>query len=124
MERKQTLNESSGKQISDLEALLILMNKLLEDKLEQKPKAGITLAKGQPNERRLRYTEARSILRQLEAYFGVKGCFSMGVCQTCFSLNSVGHGNPAFGTCQKSGKDCHIWDSCPQHSEKGGGYGL
>lgn len=123
MKRITTLNEDKGKALSDLEALIIVMNKLLEDKIEEKPKAGITLAKGQPNERKIRYTEARKILRRLEFYFGSKGCFSLGVCQTCSSLDQSAHGNKAFGTCKKKDKHCHIWDSCPEHSKQGGGHG-
>lgn len=122
--RKSTLNEDKGKQISDLEALLIVMNKLLDDKLEQKPKAGITLAKGKKNERRFRYSEAKAVLQQLESYFGIRGCLSIGVCATCSSLDQRPHANKAFGTCKRSGKMCHIWDSCPDHSKDGGGYGV
>lgn len=124
MARITTLNEDKGKQISDLEAILILMDKLLSDKLEQKPKAGITLAKGKPNERRLRYTEAMLILRRLRSYFGIKGCLSLGVCQTCTQLDQRAHANKAFGTCKRNGKHCHIWDSCPDHSTEGGGFGV
>lgn len=124
MDRKPTLNEEKGKIISDLEALLILMNKLLDDKLEQKPKAGITIAKGQPNEYRLRYKDAKSILKQMESYFGVRGCTSIGVCGTCIYFNPRPHANPAFGTCAKGQITRHRWDSCDQHSKEGGGYGV
>lgn len=124
MSRKPTINEEQGKQISDLEALLIMMDKLLSDKLEQKPKAGITLAKGKPSERRLRYSEAVAVLGQLKSYFGIKGCLSIGVCQTCTSLDQRANGNKAFGTCKRSGKHCHIWDTCPEHSKEGGGFGV
>lgn len=123
MPRTTTLNEDKGKQISDLEALLIMMDKLLADKLEQKPKAGITLAKGKPSERRVKYTQARKFLRTLEDYFGSRGCLSMGVCQTCTQLDQRANGNKAFGTCKRTGKPCHVWDTCPEHSKKGGGYG-
>lgn len=123
MGRKTTLNEDLGCALSDLEALLIMMGKLLDDKIAEKPKAGITLAKGKKNERRLRYTEARVILRQMQDYFGIKGCMSLGVCDTCTSFDQRGHGNKAFGTCRKNGSLCHRWDSCPNHSKDGGGYG-
>lgn len=59
MSRKTTINEESGKQISDLEALFIVMNKLMDDKIEEKPNAGITIAKDRKNERRIRYTKAK-----------------------------------------------------------------
>ena len=124
MERKKTLNEDKGKTLSDLEAVLIMVNKLLDDKIEEKPKAGITLAKGQPNERRLRYSEARAILRKLENFFEIKGCLSFGVCETCLHLDQAAHGNKAFGTCKKDRSYRHIWESCSEHSREGGGHGL
>lgn len=125
MGRRTTLNEDKGRQISDLEALIITMGKLIEDKLEQKPNAGITIAKGKPNERKYRYSEALRDLRVLEGYFGIRGCMSLGVCQTCSSLNINSSATDAFGVCRKSGgKAVHVWDSCDQHSKKGGGYGL
>lgn len=123
MPRKETINEQNGKEISDLEALLIVMNHLLENKLKEKPAAGITLAKGKPNERRVRYKDARALLRGLEGYFGSRGCISIGVCETCLSLSRNGHGSPYFGTCNKTGKLKHVWDTCLEHSKEGGGYG-
>lgn len=124
MTRKETLNESKGKQISDLEAFLIIAEKLLDDKLQERPKAGLTLAKGKPNERKVRYTEAKETLFELRYFFEMKGCMSFGVCETCRSLDQKSHGNQAFGTCRKSKDVKHIWDTCSEHSREGGGYGL
>jgi hypothetical protein len=124
MPRKETLNEIKGKKISDLEAFLIIAEKLLEDKLQEKPKAGVTLAKGKPNERKVRYTEARETLNELKYFFEMKGCMSFGVCGTCRSLDQRSHGNTAFGTCRKTKSVQHIWDTCAEHSKEGGGYGL
>ena len=124
MERRETLNEDRGTTVSDLEALIIVIGRLLDEKLEQKPKAGITIAKGKNNERRIRYSEAKVLLDRLENYFQSKGCFSIGVCQTCASLNQSAHGNKAFGTCVKTGKSCHVWESCSDHSKSGGGFGV
>lgn len=123
MSRKETLNEHKGNQISDLEALFIVMNKLMDDKIEEKPNAGITIAKDRKNERRIRYTKAKRLLLHLEHYLGQKGCFSIGVCETCTSFDCAGHGNRAFGTCHKNGDYKHRWDTCTSHSKDGGGYG-
>lgn len=122
--RDITLNEQSGRQISDLEALIIVMDKLLSDKLEQKPKSGITIAKGKINERKFRYTDAMDALRCLKYYFGDKGCFSCGVCETCKYFDPKGHANEFFGTCTRESKPCTKWDTCQRHSKKGGGYGI
>lgn len=120
-----TLNEEKGKQISDLEALLILINKLIDDKIYQKPKAGIILAKGKPNERRFRFTEAKKTMSKMEGYFGFKGCISIGVCETCTCFDQGGSSTKVFGVCTKKARETrHCWDTCPEHSKEGGGYGV
>lgn len=114
--RITTLNEDKGKQISSLEALLIVMDKLIEDKLEQKPNAGITIAKGKPNEKRIRYNQVRHLFRAFRAYFEKRGCMSIGICETCaYYKNSV---------CSKDKKPKDPWDTCYQHSLNGGGHGI
>lgn len=122
--RVKGINEVKGKTISDLEAILVVFHKLLDDKLEEKPTAGITLAKDQKNEKKVRYSDVKVWLNELTDFFVVRGCFSIGVCDTCTNLNKAPHANKAFGTCKLTGKTCHIWDTCPQHSKKGGGYGV
>lgn len=123
-ERIKGINEVKGKNISDLEALLVVMYKAIDDKVQDKPGAGITLAKGQKNERKVKYKDAKTDLQKLVDYFAQKGCFSFGVCETCTSFDTRGHENKCFGTCALNGKTCHIWNTCQQHSKKGGGYGL
>lgn len=123
MSRITTLNEDKGKQISDLEALMIIMDKLIGDKLEENPKAGLIIAKGKPNERKIRYHEAKTLLQGLEGYFGQKGSFSLGVCATCTKFDTRSHGTAWFGTCQTSGALVHEWDGCLKHSVEGGGHG-
>jgi hypothetical protein len=123
MERTPTLNETKGRQLSNLEALLILTDKMLCKKLEEKPKAGVTLCKGQPNERKLSYREAQGYLQALRDYFGALGCFSLGVCETCTRYTPDPSGSP-FGSCRTGGNMVHKWHSCDRHSKEGGGYGL
>lgn len=124
MPRQTTINEDKGKTISDLEALMVIMEKLLDEKIAAKPKAGITLAKGLPNERKIRYSEAKSILKYLAVHFGTQGCFSFGICATCTSFDSTSPENEFFGTCGKTGELCTEWHTCYEHSVTGGGYSL
>lgn len=123
-ERMTTLNEDKGKVISDLEALLIVMERLLTAKLEQKPNAGITLAKGQPNERKFSYKEAKKVLSALAQYAGVKGMISIGICQTCTHFDSRAYDTRTMGTCSLSRKTVHCFDTCSCHSKEGGGFGV
>lgn len=120
--RITTLNEDKGKVISDLEALLCVLDKLMAEKIEVKPKAGITLAKGKPNERKIKYSEAMTFLRQLNSFFGLSGAISFGTCQTCTFWNNKGSSTGFYGSCNGKGK--HAFDSCLKHSKEGGGYGL
>lgn len=124
MERITTLNEDKGCVISDLEALFVVIEKLFHDKLEEKPKAGITLAKGKPNERKIRYKEASKLFTELRAYFELKGAVSIGNCQTCTLWKNNGSGTGFYGTCTKNNTSKHAFDNCLSHSTKGGGYGV
>lgn len=117
------INEDKGLMVSDLEAMLIVMYKLISDKLEEKPKAGITLAKGKKNEKKVRYKGVKEDLLALIDFCSAKGMLSIGVCETCKSYSTSGHASKNFGTCKKTGKQCHRWDTCKEHSKKGGGYG-
>lgn len=123
MARITTLNEDKGNTISDLEALFIVLKKCVNDKVTAGSPSGMVLARGQKNERKIKYTEAQKLLAELESYFGVRGCFSLGICDTCSFFNQAGHGNKAFGTCQRSDRMVHRIDSCVNHSRDGGGFG-
>lgn len=122
MGRKLTsVNYDKGLPLNDLETLLLVCERLVRAKLDSNPKAGIILAKGKPNERRVRYSEAYELLVGLSDYFGIKGAFSLGTCDSCTNFKRS-RSNPAFGKCKaKSGDSAsvHQWDSCPGH--KGGG---
>jgi len=122
MGRKLTsVNYDKGLPLNDLETLLLVCERLVQAKLNNNPKAGIILAKGKPNERRARYSEAYDLLVGLSDYFGIKGAFSLGTCDSCTNFKRS-RSNPVFGKCKaKSGDSAsvHKWDSCPGH--KGGG---
>lgn len=49
----KSLNLKLGKHINELEALYIALDKLVDEKLKDNPKAGLIIAKGQPNETRV-----------------------------------------------------------------------
>jgi hypothetical protein len=117
----KNLNESKGTTINELEAFLIVCEKLLEDKVKAGEK-GIIIAKGKPNQIKISYKRALKILGSLRALFGLRGCFSFGICKTCTQFDSSQSGTKDFGNCQ--GKRVHKYDSCSNHSKQGGGFGL
>ena len=117
-----SLNLKKGKTISELEALFIAVDKLIDEKLEQNPKAGIIIGKGQSNEVRIRYVKLKKRLEILHKFFALKGCFSYGVCQTCSKFNTTSSSTKEFGVCQN--RTVHCYDTCSEHSKIGGGFGV
>ena len=119
-----TLNEHNGGTISDLELTLTAVKKLLRKRLEENPKAGLVMSRGKKNEARMRYRDMAKVIESLEAKLSLEGCFSMGVCKTCKKFNPKVSGKGCFGSCGNSDKLVHEYDSCADHSKKGGGYGV
>lgn len=117
-----SLNEDRGTTISELEVTLIAMRKLIKQKLEANPKAGMLIAKGKPNEARLRYRDMLRVLDSIEAKFGISGGLSLGICKTCGRFNPNVSGRGCFGAC--GNKIVHEYDSCEKHTREGGCYGL
>lgn len=124
MKRQQILNEEKGKHISDLEAFLSVARKLIIDRIEENPKAGIILAKGNKNERKVRYSDALRYADSLESFLGTRGMFSIGVCQTCKYLDRKPIPDSYYGKCKIHKITVHEYESCLEHSKEGGGYGV
>lgn len=117
-----SLNVTKGATISDLEGLLTATRKLLKDRISDSPKAGLVIAKGKPNEAKFRYVDLLLVLDSLEAKLSMEGCLSLGVCKTCGKFNPKVSGRGCFGAC--GDKIVHEYDSCGNHTKKGGCYGL
>lgn len=117
-----SLNENLGTTINELEVMFSGLEKLLDKRIEENPKSGYIMAKGKPNEVRMRYTEMKHVLSKMRDYFEIKGCMSLGICKTCTNFNSKHSSVGYFGLCR--GKDTkHEYDTCSQHSYTGGGFG-
>ncbi len=118
----KSLNEDKGTTISELEVTLIAMKRLLKKRVEDNPKAGMIVAKGKPNEVRVRYRDMLRVLDSLELKLSQEGCLSFGVCKTCGRFNPKTSATGSLGTC--GSKVVHEYDSCEKHTKKGGGFGL
>lgn len=116
------LNADKGVTISELEGLLIAIRKLLKDRVKDNPNAGLILAKGKPNEARFRYADLIPVLDSLKLKLSQQGCLSFGVCKTCGKFNPRVSGTGHLGAC--GDKIVHEYDSCGNHTKKGGCYGL
>lgn len=117
-----SLNADKGKTVSELEAMFIALEKLLDKQIESGEGKGIIIAKGKPNEVRVKYTDVKKTLKKMNDYFGIKGAMSFGICKTCTSFDNRGSSVGYFGNCR--GKTVHEYETCSQHSREGGGFGL
>lgn len=117
-----SLNQTQGTTINALELALYMAEKSMNKVVQENPKAGLIVAKGQENEARLRYTEAIQVMKMVKDYFASKGCFSFGICLNCAKFKNTGTTPKYFGHCGE--KSVHAFDTCPQHSKRTGGFGL
>lgn len=118
----KSINLEQGKSLNELEAFFLVVDKLIDEKLEQHPNTGIIFAKGEDNEARIKYRDVKKTLTTLYKFFAIKGCFSLGICKVCKKFDSSSSSTKEFGKCQ--GIQKHCYDSCANHSKTGGGYGL
>ena len=111
---------------NELEMTLKIALKAIDQMIEQKPKGGLIINKGQNTEAKLSYKEARLCMERIERMFGHEGAFSFGICANCtkWSQGSTDSGKWGdFGECKSKGLT-HRYSSCDQHSKKNGGWGL
>jgi hypothetical protein len=118
----KSLNAKQGKEVSELEKFFMIIDNILEKRIEENPKSGMVVNKGTDEEVKMKYKDAQKVLQRIESSYAVKGCNSFGICKTCTSFNSRGSSSGSFGKCE--GKDVHCYDTCNKHSEDGGGFGL
>lgn len=113
----KSLNIEKGYTASELELLLLICQGLIQQKIKE-GKKGKRFENGQ----KMSYKQAQGVLNGLYSQYAVAGKFSFGTCSTCDmflnSMSSEGY----MGTCK--GRDCFAFDSCNEHSQSGGGFGL
>lgn len=119
-----SINLDKGTCVSELESLLLVMDKLLQDKIQANPKSGVVFNKGEPNELRVKYTDAQRALKALRTTFGYKGAFSFGVCKTCKMFDTRAYSTGDLGKCTLNKSIVGGYDTCDKHSKSGGGFGL
>lgn len=112
---------------NELEMALRIALKAIDQLMEQKPKGGLIVNKGQDIEAKMSYHEAKLCIQRIERRFGNLGAFSFGICGCCdkwSTSNSCTSQYKDFGTCFVGNKLTHRYDSCDHHSKKNGGWGL
>ena len=112
---------------NELEIALKIATKAIDQLLEQKPKGGLVVNRGQDVEARMSYQEAKLCLQRITRRFSQKGTFSIGICHGCSYWETSSHFTGQykdFGTCKLSNKMTHRYDTCDKHSKENGGWGL
>lgn len=114
-----SISYNAGQYLNDIDTLILVCEKLVQRKIDDNPKSGIILNKGKSTERRIRYIEVYDLLVSLSDYFGIKGAFSIGICQDC-KYFQCSPANPVIGRCSLKGDrdPVHQWDSCIQFSRR------
>ena len=103
--------------MSDLEIFFLVCQDLIQGKIKEGRKG-----KKLSPDHKMSYKKAQGILFDLHSYFGLKGCFSFGTCETCEKFGNVISSTGIIGNCRGQEK---MWcDTCSDHSIKGGGFGL
>lgn len=112
---------------NELEMALRIAKKAIDQLLEQKPKGGLVVNKGQDIEAKMSYQEAKLCIDRIQRRFGSLGAFSFGICGCCTKWSTAEHCTGIwgdFGTCRVTNKHTHRYDSCQHHSKENGGWGL
>ena len=112
---------------NELEMTLKIAMKAIDQLMEQKPKGGLVVNKGQDIEAKMSYAEAKLCLERIQRKFAMLGSFSFGICGNCLKWNTAGHGTAKyedFGECRETKKVMHRYDSCDGHSKTNGGWGM
>ena len=118
----KSINIDYGLPVSELEAYMLCIDKILQHKIEEKTSGGVIINKGKPNQIKLKYERIRDIHENLSSYLSSEGKFSFGLCMTCGKWNNKGSSTGLYGMCGKDSK--HAYHSCSEHTPIGAGFGL
>lgn len=102
--------------MSDLEAALLIVGKLLSKRIKENPKSGYILNKGEENETRLRYSKVKSCIDSLCTKLSMDGCFSIGICKNCRRFNPKASTTGFLGSCNNT-KIVHEYSTCDKFVE-------
>ena len=113
---KQKIRTMKGptEPISDLDVIFIAVYNLLYEKIEQEPNKGIIISKGNPNQRKVKWTEIMKMAHMLEDFFSFRYSRTGGrECELCEHWKSVSLASPHMGYCKKKNKNLiHRFHSC------------
>lgn len=99
-------------EMNDLELFFFAVQSIIQERIKD-GKKGIKVNQGT----KISYHKLQGILFDLNCYFGLKGCFTFGICGTCNKFNNSKYSDGKIGDCKSQRK---FWcDSCDQYAEVG-----
>jgi len=108
--------------ITDVDVVFVAMYNLLYEKVQTEPNKGIVVSKGNPNQRKVRWSDVLRMTHMLEDFFRFReehiGCRT---CRNCINWKSVSKASPHMGYCTRQDKqDMHMLHCCKSWSPSGG----
>lgn len=91
--------------VTDVDVVFTALYNLLYERIEQEPGKGIVVCKGQPNERKVKWSKVMTMAHMLEDFFAFRS-MRVGdrICDTCRYWKSVSPMSPHMGRCTKHNK--------------------
>lgn len=114
MKQKIGTMKSSTEPITDLDVAFVAFYNLVYEKLETEPKRGLIISKGNPNQRKVYWSEVMEIAHMLEDFFILrKQRTGRNTCELCKRWESVSEASPHIGKCKNRNiYHIHKFNSC------------
>lgn len=100
--------------ITDLDVAFIAFYNLLYEKIEKEPNKGIVISKGNPNQRKVHWTDVMLIAHMLEDFFALRKKRTGGdICEQCKHWKTISDASPHIGACKRHRVSyLHKFNSC------------
>ena len=120
MKQKIGIMKSPNEPITDLDVAFVAFYNLVYEKLETEPKRGLIISKGNPNQRKVYWSEVMEIAHMLGDFFILRKQRTGGdVCELCKHWKSISEASPHLGRCEcRKANYIHKLDSCKRFQRR------
>ena len=88
--------------ITDVDVVFTALYNLLYEKIQSEPNKGIVVSKGNPNQRKVKWSEVMKMSHMLEDFFTFREMHHGNrICKNCENWRSVSSASPHMGQCIK-----------------------
>ena len=113
--------------MNEAQKIFTAVERVLELRLKENPKAGIIINKGKDDEIRYRYSELLKLVKQMEYHVVERKALDRyGICKDCDYFSPTGYGEN-HGKCicpeehSNTGRCMGIYDTCWRNTKNSGG---